>query len=189
MLQYKISRLDTSQQRQKLFYEKVEINEETDCWEWCATIDPNGYGKFYDGTYLAPAHRYSYRMHLGEVLPTLQIDHLCRNRKCVNPTHLEMVTAKENIRRGTQNLKGVTSKIKTHCKNGHEFTEENTVMQKNYGRYGGWSRCCRTCQRKFVIESKNRALAREYERGYQDGLAELCKRKDEVLGLTSKEQL
>lgn len=71
------------------------------CWVWTAAQCPNGYGRFgaSGGTHLP--HRLSYEHFVGQIPDGLQIDHLCRNRACVNPTHMEPVTAKENTRRGT----------------------------------------------------------------------------------------
>ena len=114
------------------------------CWEWGGHITAIGYGKVgwckVDG---APAerlaHRVSYGVFVGPITDGHCIDHLCRNRCCINPTHLEAVTPKENIRRG------MTGKAKTnYCPQGHEFTPENTVLE-NTG-FGRTSRRCRECK-------------------------------------------
>lgn len=86
------------------------------------------------------AHRFSYELHVGPIPEGLVIDHLCRNRLCVNPDHLEPVTSQENVRRGHEAL-GVRQ-YATHCKNGHEYTPENTLITVE-----GW-RSCRTCSRE-----------------------------------------
>ena len=80
--------------------ERVQIDPETGCWNWVLHINDNGYG-FYSGNAVyrrQSAHTLSYRIFKGCISEDLQINHLCMNRKCVNPLHLEMVTAKENVR-------------------------------------------------------------------------------------------
>lgn len=109
---------------------RAHVLEGDDCWLWTGLVQSNGYGVFNVAGRPQRAHRVSYEMHVGPIPPGLQIDHLCRVRKCVNPAHLEPVTARENSRRA----------MRTHCVNGHEFTSENTYMN-------GGKRYCRTCRR------------------------------------------
>lgn len=112
----------------------------TGCIEWTGKIS-DGYGRIYlvGGVY-AMAHRVSYEVQHGPIPTGLQLDHLCRNRRCVNPDHLEPVTSRDNTLRGA----GVAAlnAVKTHCWRGHEFTAENTIVRQD-GR-----RQCRTCSRK-----------------------------------------
>ena len=114
------------------------------CLEWAGAKTSKGYGNIaicVDGKkrYLPP-HRVLYVLERGPIDPTLEIDHLCRNRLCCNLDHMEPVTTQENTRRGTSFA--VTNAAKTHCKYGHEFTEENTWRSPSTGR-----RKCRTCQK------------------------------------------
>ena len=108
------------------------------CWAWRGAMMKNGYGRFFspvgnDTHRVVLAHRWSYEYHVAPIPDGLQIDHLCRNRWCVNPYHLEPVTNAVNSRRA-QSL--------THCKSGlHEFTEANTIREAT-GR-----RSCRECAR------------------------------------------
>ncbi|MCA1572428.1 MAG: HNH endonuclease [Chloroflexi bacterium] len=81
------------------------------------------------------AHRWSYETFVGPIPEALALDHLCRNRSCVNPEHLEPVTAGENIRRGET---GLLNRSKTCCPAGHEYDAENTYIWR-----GG--RRCRRC--------------------------------------------
>lgn len=120
------------------------------CWVWIAKVSGGGYGEFYP-TRKAPvaAHRYAYEM-LREPIPAgLQLDHLCRNRACCNPDHLEPVTSRENTLRG--NSPGALALRTNHCKRGHEFTDENTYRVPN-------GRQCRTCRRAW--EAARRAARR-----------------------------
>lgn len=109
------------------------------CWQWDVLRPDTGYGDFYDGRAWL-AHRWSYEHHVGPIPEGLEIDHLCRNRGCVNPAHLEPVTPRENTHRGF----GPSAQCarQTHCKRGHEFTDENTY------RYPHGARACRTCKRE-----------------------------------------
>ena len=113
-----------------------------ECWLWAGYINELGYGQhFYtvDGkTKYVYAHRLMYEELVGAIPQGLVIDHLCRVRCCVNPKHLEPVTASVNTLRG----EGVgVNKRKTHCPRGHEYTPENTQYRNT-----GW-RVCRTCNR------------------------------------------
>ena len=85
------------------FVEKIKppIDPVRDCWEWIGCKNGYGYGAFRAGGKQMPAHRYSFDIsHLGPLTPGRQIDHLCRNRSCVNPSHMEQVSSRDNISRG-----------------------------------------------------------------------------------------
>jgi hypothetical protein len=118
-----------------------KANRADGCWEWSGTIDVQGYGVFAVDSHPRSAHRYSYELLVGPIPEGLQIDHLCRNRRCVNPDHLEAVTAKVNTLRST--APSAVNAAKTHCTNGHEFTPENTYVSPR-----GW-RKCRSCAAEF----------------------------------------
>lgn len=79
---------------------KVAINMDTGCWEWVGAIDPNGYAAFKAEGKKVTAHRWIYQQVHGVLPAYLHIDHLCRNRRCVNPAHMEPVTQRENNARG-----------------------------------------------------------------------------------------
>ena len=79
---------------------KYTVDRTTGCWMWTASRDNGGYSKVQFEGHLLPAHRVSYTLFVGEIPEGLEIDHLCRNRRCVNPSHLEPVTRSENLIRG-----------------------------------------------------------------------------------------
>jgi hypothetical protein len=125
---------------------------ETGCWLWTGSTHKQGYGQlFVDKKYITSAHRYSYELHKGPIPEGLEIDHLCRQRSCVNPAHLEAVTHAENIRRGET---GSNFRNVTHCPQGHEYNEENTYIRKL--KTGGTARKCRMCERLAAREYRER---------------------------------
>jgi hypothetical protein len=128
------------------FEEKVERDPETGCWLWAACRNSAGYGKFGIDGRVVLAHRFSYEQHVGPIPDGLQLDHLCRVRCCVNPAHLEPVTGSENVRRGKAGeITKVRHAQKTHCPQGHAYTEDNITPQILSGRWT--ARCCKTCKR------------------------------------------
>lgn len=123
---------------------KVAKDPRTECWNWTGFVSTNGYGQVGFRRRMRPAHRVIYELIVGvEVAPHLDLDHLCRNRRCCNPRHLEPVDRQTNVLRG-EGLAAINA-AKTHCVNGHEFTPENTYLGK--GRSGRQTRVCRACGR------------------------------------------
>lgn len=124
------------------FWERVSIGGPDDCWPWLGVRTYNGYGRFKLTARKSPvrAHRLAYEEMVGPIPEGLVIDHLCRNRLCVNPDHLEPVTNRENLLRG-EGIAAINA-AKTHCVKGHPFDEVNTYIEPSNGK-----RKCRTCRR------------------------------------------
>lgn len=131
--------------------ERVASDHSQECWFWEGGLSV-GYGVVYVPKFKATklAHRTAYIERHGEVPEGFELDHLCRNRACWNPDHLEPVTRSENIFRGD-----IKNRKVTHCLEGHEYTEENTYLYDN-------RRDCRIC-----IRTRSREYMRR-KRGYYD---------------------
>jgi HNH endonuclease len=127
---------------------KVQIYPDG-CWFWTGAKSTGGYGHFYDGRGVRPAHRVSYEFYKGPIPDGLVLDHLCGHPSCVNPNHLEPVTERVNILRASGT--GAINAKKTHCPQGHEYTEENTYKLPD-GR-----RRCITCMKDYWLRSERRA--------------------------------
>ena len=125
------------------FWSKVEKTKT--CWLWRGYIGKNRYGSFHTvvrgKTMKVLAHRYAFMQY--NILPMwkqkgLELDHVCRNRECVNPAHLELVTRRENLSRSPISITMVNAR-KTHCAHGHKYSAWNTIIDNGYRR-------CRTCR-------------------------------------------
>lgn len=128
----------------------AKVNRTDGCWEWAASKQSAGYGQFFLEGKMILAHRYAYESAVGVIEAGLQLDHLCRNRACVNPLHLEPVTQQDNLARGEI---GVHNSSKTRCPAGHQYVAGNTYIYPN-GR-----RACLECSR----DSGRRYRARKRE--------------------------
>lgn len=121
------------------------------CVLWPGALNSRGYGCVTNGRGGSVlAHRRSYEMHVGPIPEGLTIDHLCRNKLCINPAHLEPVTVAENLARANALI--------THCPHGHEYTARNTYVKAGSGGRGP-SRQCRECGRRRNRDARIRSKA------------------------------
>lgn len=121
---------------EELFWAKVEKSE--GCWNWTASTD-EGYGVFHDNRRKLSAHRWSWLHHGGVIPDGFQLDHLCRNRRCVRPSHLEAVLPRDNTHRSPVAVAAVNAR-KTVCSRGHPLSGDNL-----YEYPGRKKRDCRSC--------------------------------------------
>lgn len=113
------------------------------CWAWTGAIQSKGYGSVQHDGRRQSTHRLAYSLLIGTIPAGLEIDHLCRNRRCCNPAHLEPVTRKVNAERS-----GPATKL--YCVHGHKLVGDNLIIKKRGERTS--VRNCRTCQ----VNSKQR---------------------------------
>ena len=121
------------------------ISFDHDCWRWNGSHDQNGYGRVvvHSGGSSTPVHRVVYEAMIGSIPVGREMDHLCRNRGCCNPMHLEPVTHRTNMRRG---LAGAVGRAQTHCHRGHAYEEHARVsVEIDTDGTEHKTRVCRLC--------------------------------------------
>lgn len=134
-------------------YEKIHVDD-NGCWLFTGSITSDGYGRMSDSS----AHRAAYEELVGSIPNGMELDHIChdpsictlgsncQHRRCVNPDHLRLSIHADNARRSVSTIHHAINvkRNQTHCKRGHEFTEENTWRNKRGHRW------CRICQREYA---------------------------------------
>lgn len=138
----------------RLFRRSV-VNEETGCIEWIGAASAGGYGRIQVAGKSEFTHRVSYALFVGELKDNMHIDHLCRNRICFRPDHLEQVTPGVNAMRGLAGkVRGAQQRAKTHCPRNHPYDKENTIWDKR-----GY-RLCMICHKVQQSEYRKRRKER-----------------------------
>lgn len=140
------------------------VNKTATCWLWTGSISVYGYGQVGRKGRMLRCHRVSYEEHVGPIAEGMVLDHLCRVRHCVNPAHLEQVTARVNILRGEGRT--AVNVRKTECLRGHPLSGGNVGTKRKNG-----SRFCRTCHRDYQRDRQRKMPAerRELRRAAGEG--------------------
>jgi hypothetical protein len=140
----------SSKERRRIF-SKISFEPNGGCWNWTGSLDQQGYGLLWFHGRTERIHRVIYAIFKGPVercsKKREQLDHLCRNHRCCNPLHLEMVSHKTNVLRGT-GITAVNSR-KTHCPKGHPYPEYNGTARK-------YCKICDSIRHKERINGPNR---------------------------------
>ncbi|WP_082915899.1 HNH endonuclease signature motif containing protein [Plantibacter sp. H53] len=137
----------------EMLIRKTRFDGENGCWNYCGHINEGGYG--YIPTYRHGnifVHRLALHLAKRPVPADRVVDHLCRNPRCVNPAHLDIVTPTENAMRGF-GFYAVNAR-KTHCPQGHEYSEGNIYWTRPRKAGGNPGRSCKTCARNRYLANK-----------------------------------
>ena len=122
------------------FWKNVAVGGMDACWPWLRAVTSAGYGSVFIDGRRQSAHRVAYALVHGPIPDSLVIDHKCRNKVCVNPRHLDLVTTRVNVIDRSQSPVAQNAR-KTHCRLGHPFNTENTYVDSTGRRH------CRTCMK------------------------------------------
>ncbi len=134
----------------------VSVYASDGCWVWMGAVGSSGYGTMEVLGKTALVHRVSYELHKGEIPAGMVIDHICKNKICVNPDHLRVVTHKQNTLENSDAPTAINAK-KTHCIHGHPLSGDNLKLA--VGTTNGKikkERVCRTCQRTYQLQYYHR---------------------------------
>lgn len=132
----------------RLAMHTAPVDPDTGCMNWLGRPNDGGYGRVTHHGKIMRAHRAAYEIAKGPIVDGLVLDHLCRNRICVNPEHLEPVSIGDNVLRGE--TFAAENKAKTHCPQKHEYTPENTYLSNENMRH------CRACGRDRARRKRGR---------------------------------
>jgi len=131
-----------------------QVSKSNACWNWLGHTTGRGYGR-YSGR---AAHRVSFELAGNTIAPGLVIDHTCRNRLCVRPSHLRAVTPRQNTLENSAAVTAINA-VKTHCPKGHPYNKKNTILRW-HKRDRGMKRNCHKCALVSYASYKIRKKAR-----------------------------
>lgn len=154
----------------ELMMERIKVDHTTGCWNWTGSMSGRGYGNVsvkFDGESVRrnmSAHRVAYILAIGAVPEGHDLHHVCENKRCCNPRHLKAVTRYEHSVHLTPTSGAYINARRTHCKQGHPYTPENTAHFGTRLR----QRRCKECNRRWAREGKARAVARQKKQLHVD---------------------
>ena len=127
---------------------RISINE-NGCWEWQGAKSSEGYGLMTVKGQVEYVHRLAFQLFIQPVGKDRELDHLCRNRKCCNPTHLEAVSSRENSLRGNHPL--FTAHRERRCLKGHDLSNPGNIHRRKDGRAR-----CKICSAQYQKDRRNK---------------------------------
>jgi hypothetical protein len=127
------------------FHANIEYSD--GCWIWKGYVMNAGYGAFATKNGAMLVHRWSYQHFRDKIPHKMTVDHLCKQKLCANPAHMELVTRAENIKRAGLAGIALSESKKTHCPKGHKYSEHGVIYKNGYSEYGTqkFARRCSIC--------------------------------------------
>lgn len=148
------------------FWSKVNVLKKHQCWEWQSSLNLSGYGQISIKNKPYLAHRIAYFYFNGKIKSSYVIDHICMNKKCVNPNHLRQVNYKTSNTENTNGAAYINSQ-KTHCPQGHPYSGKNLVIKNIKNKRT--QRRCRSCDKLYKANLYKRQTLTDLEQKLKGG--------------------